>query len=62
MRIERGLVTVMFNLGEDGVEFERPSGAALVLASGEDVAVTERSVMVPPNRVAIFSGEQNKLQ
>ena len=62
MRIDRGLVTVMFNLGDEGVEFERPGGAALVLASGEDVAVKERSVMVPPNRVAIFSAEQNKLQ
>jgi maltooligosyltrehalose trehalohydrolase len=57
LRIDRGLVTVMCNLGGDRVEFEGPRGAALVLASREDVVVKEGSVMVPPDRVAIFSGE-----
>jgi maltooligosyltrehalose trehalohydrolase len=57
LRMDRGLVTVMCNLGEDRVEFERPSGAALVLASRGDVVVGESSVVVPPDRVAIFSGE-----
>jgi maltooligosyltrehalose trehalohydrolase len=57
LRMDRGLVTVMCNLGEDRVEFERPEGAMLVLASRGDVVVSESSVVVPPDRVAIFSGE-----
>jgi len=63
LRIERGLVTVMCNLGGEGVEFERPNGAALVLASCGGIVEGDRSVIVPPDRVAIFSREQNnKLQ
>jgi maltooligosyltrehalose trehalohydrolase len=57
LQVDRGLVTVMCNLGDDGVEFEKPREATLVLASREDIGVTETSVTVPPNQVAIFSGE-----
>jgi maltooligosyltrehalose trehalohydrolase len=57
LRMDRGLVTVMCNLGGERVEFERPNGAALVLASHGDVVVGESSVEVPTDRVAIFSGE-----
>jgi maltooligosyltrehalose trehalohydrolase len=57
LRMDRGLVSVMWNLGDDRVEFERPEEAVLVLASCEDVIEREGRVIVPPDQVAIFSGE-----
>jgi maltooligosyltrehalose trehalohydrolase len=59
LRMDRGLVTVLCNLGEDRVEFERPKGATLALASYGDIIEHENSVILPQNRVAIFSGESS---
>jgi maltooligosyltrehalose trehalohydrolase len=57
MTMERGLVRVMCNLGDKAVEFEIPAGFSLVLASRRDVAATGEKVVLPPDALAIVSGE-----
>jgi len=55
----RGLVKVMFNLGNRPVEFNVEEGARLALASREDVTVTENKVVLPPDSLVVLSREQN---
>jgi len=55
----RGLVKVMFNLGNRPVEFNVEEGARLALASREDVAVAENKVVLPPDSLVVLSREQN---
>jgi maltooligosyltrehalose trehalohydrolase len=50
-------VRVMCNLGDKAVEFEIPAGFSLVLASRRDVAATGEKVVLPPDALAIVSGE-----
>jgi maltooligosyltrehalose trehalohydrolase len=58
--MERGLVTVMCNLGSGPVELENPGGLTLLLASRADVAVAGRGIALPPDTLAILSGEKNQ--
>jgi maltooligosyltrehalose trehalohydrolase len=57
LRMERGLVTVLCNLGDDAVELDNPAGFPLLLASRADVRAGERKISLPPNTLAILSGE-----
>jgi maltooligosyltrehalose trehalohydrolase len=59
LTMERGLVRVIMNIGAEAAEFRNPGGLPLVLASSEDVAASEEKVVLPPNRLAILSGESN---
>jgi maltooligosyltrehalose trehalohydrolase len=58
LTMERGLVKVFSNLGIAPVEFRKPERASLVLASRGDVVVVEGKIMLPPDTLAIFSGER----
>jgi maltooligosyltrehalose trehalohydrolase len=58
LKMERGLVTVVCNLGGEAVEFDAPNGQTLVLASREGVGLKEKKIILPPDSLAILSGEQ----
>jgi maltooligosyltrehalose trehalohydrolase len=60
LRMERGLVTVLCNLGDEAVEFDNPAGLPLLLASRADVRAGERKISLPPNTLAILSGESGE--
>ena len=57
LRMERGLVTVLCNLGDEAVELDNAAGLPLLLASQADVRAGERNILLPPNTVAILSAE-----
>jgi maltooligosyltrehalose trehalohydrolase len=57
LTMERGLVKVILNLGVERAEFGNPRRFPLILASVGDVEATEEKVVLPPNRLAILSGE-----
>jgi maltooligosyltrehalose trehalohydrolase len=57
LTMERGLVKVMCNLGDAPVEFDQPKNFRLVLASRDDVKVAQGKIVLAPNTLAIFSGE-----
>ena len=57
MTMERGLVKVFWNLGGAPVEFANTGRLSLLLASRKDVDVTEEKVVLPPDTLAILSGE-----
>ena len=56
--MERGAVTVVCNLGEERMVFENPKYLPLAMASRADVKATKRTVMLPPNTLAILSTEK----
>jgi maltooligosyltrehalose trehalohydrolase len=58
LTMDRGLVTVMCNLGNEPMEFENARRLPVVLASRDDVAAMEAKVVLPPNCLAILSGEK----
>ena len=58
LTMERGLVKVFSNLGTAPVEFRKPERTSIVLASRGDVVVAEEKIMLPPDTLAIFSGER----
>jgi maltooligosyltrehalose trehalohydrolase len=58
MEMDRGPVKVMFNLGEAPAEFENPQRLRLALASCADVEVAEDKVILPPDTLAVLSGEK----
>ncbi len=58
LTMERGQVLVMCNLGAAPVELENPGGLALVLASRDGVEVVEGGVVLPPDSLAVLSGEK----
>lgn len=60
LRMERGLVTVLCNLGDEAVELDNPAGLPLLLASRADVRAGERKISLPPNTLAILSGESGE--
>jgi maltooligosyltrehalose trehalohydrolase len=55
--MERGQVQVMCNLGDIAIEPTYIEGAALVLASHQDIYVKSERVVLPPNSLAILSTE-----
>ena len=60
LRMERGLVTVLCNLGDEAVELDNPAGFPLLLASRADAHAGERKILLPPNTLAILSGEKDQ--
>jgi maltooligosyltrehalose trehalohydrolase len=54
---ERGVVTVMCNLGSEKVELPYSRRPPLLLASKAEVVVKGGSVELPADSVAILSGE-----
>jgi maltooligosyltrehalose trehalohydrolase len=56
--MERGLVRVICNLGDAATEFENPGRFALALASCAEVRATAAGIVVPPDCLAILSGEE----
>jgi maltooligosyltrehalose trehalohydrolase len=60
LAMERGLVTVMCNLGPDQVELENARELPLLLASRDDVEAEQGVVRLPPDTLAILSGEKNR--
>jgi maltooligosyltrehalose trehalohydrolase len=57
LTMERGVMKMFSNLGSAPVEFRKPERTSLVLTSRGDVVVAEGKIILPPNTVAIFSGE-----
>jgi maltooligosyltrehalose trehalohydrolase len=57
LMFERGVVTVMCNLGSEKMELPHPRRAGLLLASKAEVVVKGGSVELPADSVAILSGE-----
>jgi maltooligosyltrehalose trehalohydrolase len=57
LTMERGLVTVFCNLGGDAVEFGNTNRLSPLLTSRKDVEATEEKIVLPPDTLAILSGE-----
>src|SRR5271165_1332593 len=57
LTMERGLVKTLCNLGDAAAEFENPERFPLLLASRDGVQVVEDKVLLPPDSLAILSGE-----
>jgi maltooligosyltrehalose trehalohydrolase len=58
LTMDRGQVRVMFNLGAEAVELENPALLPLLLASREGVHARAAKVLLPPDSLAILSGEK----
>ncbi len=52
--MERGAVTVAFSLAEKPVQLEVRPGSKLVLASSAEVQMADRSLVLPPDSVAVL--------
>lgn len=57
LTMDRGQVRMMCNLGEAPIELENPDQYPLLLASHGDIEIREDKVLLPPDRLAIFSCE-----
>ena len=57
LRLERGLVTIIANLGSELVEFDVTADYRLALASDAAVTLASNSVCIPPDTLAILSAE-----
>ena len=60
--MDRSQIRVMCNLGEAPAELENPGQYPLLLASRDDIEVTEEKVLLPPDSVAILSCEKIEKQ
>jgi maltooligosyltrehalose trehalohydrolase len=58
LTMERGLVKVFCNLGDAPVEFGNSERTPLLLASRKDVEEIGEKVVLPPDTLAILSGER----
>jgi maltooligosyltrehalose trehalohydrolase len=57
--MERGEVTVMCNLGTERAELDNLRRLPLLLASHGDVEAVQGRVVLPPDTLAVLSGEKN---
>jgi maltooligosyltrehalose trehalohydrolase len=57
--MERGAVTVMCNLGAEPVGLENAQRLPLLLASRGDVEAGEGKIVLPPDTLAVLSGEKS---
>jgi maltooligosyltrehalose trehalohydrolase len=55
--MDRGQVRILCNLGDQPVKLASGEGYRLMLCSGEDIAVQNGMVALPPSRLAILSAE-----
>lgn len=60
LKIERGVVTVLCNLGKEAVDFEMPPGQTMRLASRDGLVADGSKIALPPDSLAILSGERSK--
>jgi len=58
LRMDRGLVRVICNLGHEAVELENPDALPLLLASRAEIEMTGEKLLLPPDSIAILSGEK----
>ncbi|MEO8735609.1 MAG: malto-oligosyltrehalose trehalohydrolase [Edaphobacter sp.] len=58
LTMDRGLIRVLCNLGTEPVELENPKCFPPVLSSRGDIEVRGDKVLLPPDSVAILSGEK----
>lgn len=58
LRMDRGLVRVLCNLGHDAVELENPDALPLLLASRAEIELGGEKLLLPPDSIAILSGEK----
>jgi maltooligosyltrehalose trehalohydrolase len=56
LRIERGIITVLANLGAAEKTFKVQQPSVLELASHETVRIVENTISLPPDSVAVLSG------
>jgi maltooligosyltrehalose trehalohydrolase len=59
LAMDRGLVTVLCNLGADTPEFDVPEGARVVLTSVDGLSPRDGTVSVPPDGFVILSAEED---
>lgn len=59
LTMDRGLVRVFCNLGEEPAELENPGGFILSLGSRDDIEVAEDKVRLPPDSIAILSADKS---
>jgi maltooligosyltrehalose trehalohydrolase len=57
LTMERGLVKMFFNLGGEPVEFANTDRLSALLTSRNDVEATAEKIVLPPDTLAIVSGE-----
>jgi maltooligosyltrehalose trehalohydrolase len=60
LTMTRGAVIVMCNLGSATLELNRPKPFPLLLGSRPDVGMIGNCVVLPPNTVAVLSGEERQ--
>jgi maltooligosyltrehalose trehalohydrolase len=58
LTMERGLIRVLCNLSKEAVELENPEQHPLTLASRPEIEVHGDKVLLPPDSLAILSGEK----
>jgi maltooligosyltrehalose trehalohydrolase len=56
--MDRGIVKVMCNLGDELVKLDNPGALPLLLASRGDVRTEEGKVLLPRDSLAILSAEK----
>jgi maltooligosyltrehalose trehalohydrolase len=60
LTMKRGSVIVMCNLGSATLELDRPQSFPLLLGSRPDVGMIGNLVVLPPNTLAVLSGEERQ--
>ena len=55
--MHRGLVVVMLNLGREAVKLENPRRLPLLMSSRDGIEADGEQVLLPPEGLAILSGE-----
>lgn len=58
LAIDRGQVQVLTNLGSNSADFDVPAGYRLIAQSHSSIALTGGKVSLPPDTLAILSGEE----
>ena len=57
--MDRGRVQILTNLGSQPAEFDVPDGYKLIAQSQPEVALTGTKIIIPPDTLAILSGEES---
>jgi maltooligosyltrehalose trehalohydrolase len=60
LRMERGNITVICNIGEDAQKFLLPKSAQILLSSRAGLQIEEDSVSVPPDSIIILNSAPEK--
>ena len=60
LTMDRGQIRVMCNLGPEPVELENPACLPLFLTSHDGIEIRGECVFLPPDSLAILSGEEDE--